>query len=75
MRNQSLLDGLFGARSNEMLNRQGFKTHATYVILWLRISAMFCESNFTAELTLMWMYVALYIVAEAPERQLIEGAL
>ncbi len=28
---------------------------------------MYRESNSTAELTLMWMYVALYIEAEAPE--------
>ncbi len=49
--------------------------HANYVILWLQISAVFCESNSTAELTLMWMYVALYIEAEVPELQLIEGVL
>ncbi len=61
--------------SNENLNQQGFKTHANYVLLWLRISAVSRESNSTAVLTLMWMYVALYIEAEAPELQLKECAL
>ncbi len=41
----------------------------------LRISAVFRESNSTAELTLMWMYVALYSMTEAPELQLIEYTL
>ncbi len=49
--------------------------HANYVLLWLQISAVSRESNSTAELTLMWMYVALYIKAEVPELQLIECAL
>ncbi len=50
---------------NEKLKQQGFKTHAN-VLLWLQISAVFRESNSTAELTDV-MYVALYIEAEAPE--------
>ncbi len=36
------------------------KAHANNVLLWLQISAVSYESNSTAELTLMWMYVALY---------------
>ncbi len=62
-------------RANEKLNRQGFETHANDVLLWLQISAVSRESNSTTELTLMWMYVALNIEAEAPELQLIECAL
>ncbi len=37
---------------NEKLNRQGFKTHANNVLLWLWINAVFRECNSTAELTL-----------------------
>ncbi len=51
---------------NEKFNWQGFKTHVNYVRLWW-ISAVSRESNSTAELTLMWMYVALYIETEDPE--------
>ncbi len=47
-------------RVNEKFNRQGFNTHANDVLLWLWISAVPRESNSTAELTLIWMYVALY---------------
>ncbi len=54
-------------RTNEKFNWQGFKTHVNYTLLWLRISTVSRESNSTAELTLMWMYVALYIEAEVPE--------
>ncbi len=51
---------------NEKFNWQGFKTHVNDVRLWW-ISAVSRESNSTAELTLMWMYVALYIETEDPE--------
>ncbi len=54
-------------RANEKLNWQGFKTHVNDVPLWLRISAVSRESNSTAELTLMWMHVVLYIETEEPE--------
>ncbi len=60
---------------NEKLNQQGFETHVNYVFLWLWISAVSRESYSTAELTLMWMYVVLYIEAAAPELQLKECAL
>ncbi len=36
--------------------------HANYVLLWLRISAVVCECNSTAELTMMWMHVVLYSI-------------
>ncbi len=36
---------------NEKLKQQGFKTHANDVLLWLQISAVFRESNSTADLT------------------------
>ncbi len=39
--------------------------HGNNVLLWLRIKVVSRESNSTAELTLMWMYVALYIEALA----------
>ncbi len=44
--------------------------HGNNVLLWLRIKVVSRESNSTAELTLIWMYVALYIEALAPELQL-----
>ncbi len=44
--------------------------HGNNVLLWLRIKVVSRESNSTAELTLMWLYVALYIEALAPELQL-----
>ncbi len=47
-------------RVNETFNRQGFKADANNILLWLWISAVSRESNSTTELTLMWMYVALY---------------
>ncbi len=56
--------------ANEKFNWQGFKTLTNNVLLSLRISTVSRESNSTVELTLMWMYVALYIETEAPELQL-----
>ncbi len=43
---------------NETFNGKALK-HANNVLLWLRISVVSRESNSTAELTLMWMYVVL----------------
>ncbi len=88
--NQALLDRLFSSRAsgaraqtkrtsdqrvNEKLNRQGFKTHANNVLLWLWISAVFRECNSTAELTLNGCGVVQYIQTAAPELQLKECAL
>ncbi len=70
---QTLFDGLFrvhasGVRTqrkhtseqhvNETFNGKALK-HANNVLLWLRISVVSRESNSTAELTLMCMYVVL----------------
>ncbi len=41
------------------LNSKALK-QANNVLLWLWISAVSRDNNSTAELTLMWMYVALY---------------
>jgi len=59
-------------RANEKLNRQGFKTDTNYVLLWLRISAVSCDSNYTAELTDVNVCGA---EAEPPELYLIESVL
>ncbi len=62
-------------RVNEKFSRQGFKTHANNVLLWLWISAVSHESNSTTELTLNGCGVVQYIETEAPELQLIEYVL
>ncbi len=83
----ALLDRLFSAcasgvraqkkrasdqRVNKTFDRQGFKTQANNVLLWLRVSAVSRESNSTAELTLC---IYMYIDTAAPELQLNECAL
>ncbi len=58
----------------ETFNQQGFKAHAKNVLLWLRISAVSCESNSILELKLDVNVcgVVQYIGTAAPEPQLIE---
>ncbi len=53
-------------REYETFDRQGFKAHANNALLWLRVSAVSCESYSTAE----WMHVGLYSIYDGvPELQ------